>query len=423
MAAELGRLRGGPRQQVSVDGADALREASAWFSIDGQAPALWEKYSGLYACGGAVGAPGHVRIHANFAHHRDGALRLLGLPEGNVAEREAVAEALSRWRAEDFEAEAARAGLVVSAARGFDDWDAHPQAAALAGQPVVALERIDRQDGRSRHPPEPLPALSTADDLPLKGVRVLDLTRILAGPVAGRTLAAYGADVMLVNSPNLPNIDAVADTSRGKRSVHLDLKTEAGREGLRALVREADVLVQGYRPGALAALGFGTDDLQRLRPGLVGVDLSAYGTTGPWAGRRGFDSLVQTATGFNLAEAEAFGAGQPRALPVQVLDFSAGFLIAFGVQAALWRRAHEGGGWRVGVTLARTGLWLRELGRPVGGINGPAMPDLAPALQTTASGWGSLRAVGHAARFSHTPPAWALPSVRPGTHAPEWPAR
>ena len=413
-AAEIGLARGAPRQRVSVDALDVVREASGHFTIDGRAPDLWDKLSGLYPCAGPT-HPGWVRIHANFAHHRDGALRLLGLPEVAQTGREQVAQALQRWRADDFEQAAAEAGLVVAALRSFEQWDAHPQGQAVAAQPLVCFERLDDA------PPRPLPPLARTGR-PLGGLRVLDLTRILAGPVAGRTLAAYGADVMLVNSPRLPNIEAIADTSRGKLSVHLDLKDEAGRHRLRQLVSQADVLLQGYRPGALAALGFGPDELVRLRPGLVCASLSAYGEDGPWGGRRGFDSLVQTATGFNHAEAQAFGDARPRALPLQALDYSAGFLLAFGVQAALLRRAAEGGSWQLRVTLARTGQWLRTLGR-TRGFAQVGEPSFDTPLEESASGFGRLRAVRHAARFSHLAPAWSRPSMPPGSHAPEWPPR
>jgi hypothetical protein len=412
-ATEIGALRGAPAQSVTVDLREAALVCCGWFSVDGRTPDPWDKVSGLYPCG-ADGREGWVRIHANFAHHRDGALALLGLPTGGDTPREAVAAALRGWQAEAFEQAAAQAGLVVAAARGFAQWDAHPHAAVVAAQPLVAIERIGDA------PPLAWPALA-ADARPLAGLRVLDLTRILAGPVGGRTLAAYGADVMLVNSPKLPNIESIADTSRGKLSAHVDLRTPEGVQALRRLVEGAHVFAQGYRPGALEALGFGPQALARLRPGIVCVALSAYGDVGPWAGRRGFDSLVQTATGFNLAEAEAAGAAQPRPLPMQILDYASGYLMAFGAQVALGRQAREGGSWRVRVSLARTAAWLRTLGRVPEGFTAPKA-DFEALKEASDSGFGRLVGLRHAARFSRTPARYLRPSMPPGSHPPAWPA-
>jgi hypothetical protein len=420
-AAELWQLRTGQRQRVRVARDAAAIECTGWFSLDGRVPDVWDKLSGIYRCGEAVAAPGWVRIHANFAHHRDGALRLLGLPSGAETPREAVARALRNWPAEAFEQAAADAGLVVAAARSFAQWDAHPQARALAGQPLVAIAPIAAGD-TARGPAWPaLPA----GQRPLAGLRVLDLTRILAGPVAGRCLAAYGAEVMLVNGPQLPNIAAIADTSRGKRSALIDLCQPAGRQQLETLLASADVFLQGYRPGALAARGYGAQALAARRPGIVVASLSAYGHSGPWAGRRGFDSLVQTATGVNLAEAEAAGSAVPQALPVQMLDFAAGHLLAFGIQAALWRRATQGGSWQVQVSLAGVAGWLRSLGRVPGGL-AATRPSLEPFLQDSRCGFGAqgagwLRALRHAAQFSATPAGFDRPAMPPGSHAAEWP--
>jgi crotonobetainyl-CoA:carnitine CoA-transferase CaiB-like acyl-CoA transferase len=411
-AACIAQDRGGPAQRVCVAAEPAVLDSLAWFTVDGQAPQVWDKLSGLYRCGGDA-QPGWVRLHANFAHHRDGALRLLGLPTGPQTDRAAVGAALQRWRADDFEAAAADAGLVVAAARSFDAWDAHPQAVALAAQPVVSLQRIGDAPACPWEPWQ-------AGGQPLDGVRVLDLTRILAGPVAGRTLAAYGAEVMLVNGPGLPNIESIADTSRGKLSVLIDLKSATGRDTLRGLVRQARVFLQGYRPGALAALGFGPGDLAALAPGIVAVSLSAYGPEGPWAQRRGFDSLVQTATGFNVAEAQAFGVAEPRALPLQMLDYAAGYLLAFGAQAALWRQAREGGSWHVQVSLAGVGRWLRSLGRVRDGLQ-VQRPPLAPYVEEVDSGFGRLCVLRHAAQLPATPARWRRPAMPPGSHAPVWP--
>jgi crotonobetainyl-CoA:carnitine CoA-transferase CaiB-like acyl-CoA transferase len=405
-ACELGHARGNPRQSVAIAMQHAAIEATGWFSVDGQTPDTWERFSGLYRC-----ADGHVRVHANFAHHRDGALRLLGLDPAQ-AERADAERALRSWNALAFEQAAAERGLVATALRSFTDWDATPQACAVAQQPLLTIERIGDAA------PLALPALA-ADAPPLDGVRVLDLTRILAGPIGGRTLAALGGDVMLVNSPQLPNIPAIADTSRGKRSAHVNLRSATGQDHLHALLQSAHVFAQGYRPGGLAALGWDSARLAALRPGLVQVSLSAYGTQGPWANRRGFDSLVQTAMGFNQAEGEAWGDGQPHALPMQILDVASGYLMAFGAAAALWRQQREGGSWLVQVSLAQTGQWLRSLGRVADGLRVTA-PERTPYLETSTTGFGVLCAVRPAIRLGRSPVAYRRPAMPPGSHAPVW---
>ena len=423
-AAWLWHQRTGQAQQVRVDRSHATLECSAAFSIDGHVPDLWDKLSGLYACGADANQPGWVRIHANFAHHRDAALQVLGLSTSPDTERAAVTRALRAWTAAAYEQAAADAGGVVAAARSFADWDAHPQARALASQPLLAIEPIAGRDAA----PRVWPSLSTtpaADAQPLTGLRVLDLTRILAGPVAGRCLAAHGADVLLVNGPHLPNIAAIADTSRGKLSTQIDLRTDAGRATLHGLASQAQVFLQGYRPGALAHQGFSPEALAQRHPGIVVASLSAYGDNGPWAGRRGFDSLVQTATGFNLAEAAAAGSTTPKAQPVQILDYTAGHLLAFGIQAALWRQATQGGSWQVRITLAGVAAWLRAMGQDAAGLTAQA-PDAGDWMEDSVSGFGQggpgrLRALRHAAWLSATPPRWRRPSMPPGSHPPRWP--
>ena len=426
-ACELGHWRGQARQDVAVDMAHAALECTGWFSLDGKVPELWDKFSGLYAC-----ADGWVRIHANFAHHREGALRLMGLsPE--TATRADAERMLLTWRATDFEQAAADAGLVAAALRSFEAWDAHPQGRAVATLPLMTFERIGDAPPNSasselasappstpRHAaPVALPPLGPLDR-PLSGLRVLDLTRILAGPVCGRALAAYGADVMLVNAPHLPNIESIADTSRGKLSAHVDLRTEDGKAALAQLASQSQVFVQGYRPGALAAHGFGPEDLARQKPGIVCVSLSAYGPTGPWQARRGFDSLVQTAMGFNHAEAAAAGSAVPKPLPMQILDYATGHLMAFAACAALHRQAREGGSWHVRLSLAQTGQWLRGLGRVSDGFK-VKPPDRRPFLETSASGFGALLGFRHSAQLASTPSRWVRPAVPPGTSPPAWP--
>lgn len=408
-AAELWRLRTGRAQQVSVEMRHAAVDfrSERYLHLDGRpAPEHQDKITGAYRCGDGD----WVRIHANFPHHRDGVLALLGCSH----DRAAVQNALESWTAERFEAAAAEAGLVVAAMRSFSKWDTHPQASAVAELPLVGIEKIGDA------PREVLPVSRR----PLEGVRVLDLTRVIAGPVCGRTLAAHGADVLLVSAPHLPSMESlVIDTGRGKFSAHLDLRQSAGRNALQALVGQSHIFVQSYRPGALQHSDFGPESVARIRPGIVYVSLSAYGHAGPWAGRRGFDSLVQTATGFNHAEAEAAGASTPKPLPAQVLDHASGYLMAFGAMAALHRRVQEGGSWYVRVSLVGTGYWLRRMGRIANGFAcaDPCFEDVSDLLETTPSGFGRLTAVRHAAQLSETPARWTQPSVPLGTHAATWP--
>ena len=410
-AMEVWRRRpGGRAARAGVDMRHAALEfrSDRLMELDGKPLAeRWDSIAGTYRCGDGR----WVRLHTNFPHHRAGVLRLLGC-EG---ERKSVAAALQRWTAFDFEQAAADAGMCVTAMRSFAEWDAHPQGAATAALPVLRIERIGEA------PPTPLPPSA---DRPLAGLRVLELTRVIAGPVGGRTLAAHGAEVLNISGPHLPTFEnLLLDTNRGKRTAQLDLRQQAGRATLRDLAARADVFVQGYRPGAIAGHGFAPSDLAALRPGIVCVSLSAYGEVGPWAGRRGFDSLVQTASGFNHAEAEASGIHDaPKVLPCQALDHASGFLIAFGALAALMRRAEEGGTWLVRVSLAGTGRWLRGLGRLPDGLSAPdpSLADAADLLEESDSGFGRLRALRHAGWIEGAEPFYALPSTPLGTHPPAW---
>ena len=407
-AAELHRLRSGKRQRVRVDMHHAAAEfrSERYLRVAGEAPKdPWDPIARLYR----TGDEGWVRLHTNFPHHRDGVLKLLKADYN----REAVAAALKHWKAEDFETVAAEAGLCVTALRTFDR--VGPPSAGTGDRPFTGDHREDRRgvaaaalDGASR---------------PLEGVRVLDLTRIIAGPVGGRTLAAHGADVLLITGPHLPSVATlVVDTGRGKRSAQLDLRDAQQRARLEELVRGADVFVQGYRPDGLNERGFGPVALAKLKPGIVAASLSAYGEAGPWRRRRGFDSLVQTASGFNAAEAEAAGDANPRPLPAQALDHASGYFLAFGIMAALIHRATEGGSWRVVVSLAATGRWLRSLGRIDGGLacHDPQFDDVRPFLEETPSDFGPLIAVRHAALLDATPGRWARPARRLGADKAEW---
>jgi len=411
VAAAIHAGRGAAMQGVAVD----MRHAAVEFRserhlrVDGEGRGEgWDAIAGLYPS-----REGFLRLHTNFPHHRSGMLALLGC----APTRDAVAAELAKRDSVDFETEATAAGLCVSAFRTHAQWLAHPQCVALAAQPLVAIERIGAA------PRTPLPPAAAR---PLAGLRVLDLTRVIAGPVAGRTLAAHGADMLHITAPHLPSIPVlVMDTGRGKRCAALDLRVDGAR--FAALVGGADAVLRSYREGALAGLGFSDERMAELRPGIVIGHLSAYGATGPWGGKRGFDSLTQTSTGINADEADAAGeyepagsAGGPRVLPCQALDHASGHLLAMGVMAAMLRRAEEGGSWRVSVSLARTGMWLRTLGR-IGGfvVTEPTQDDIADLLETHPSDFGRLTAVRHAAILADTP-AMEGPAMALGSSPAEW---
>ncbi|MBR0956174.1 CoA transferase [Bradyrhizobium japonicum] len=411
-AAEIWRLRSGETQDVHVDMRHAVAECRSerYLRVDDKPPPpAWDAIAGVYRTGDGR----FVRCHTNFPHHRDVVCKVLGCD----AERGKVQAALMQWKGEDFETAAYAAGGVVALMRSYDEWSALSQARALAQLPLVSIERI----GEAR--PKPWPK----GHRPLSGLRVLDLSRVIAGPVAGRTLAAHGADVLLVSGPELPAIPWLTiDTGRGKLTTFIELKSEAGRAQLRELLKDADIFSQGYRPRALAALGFSPEDAAQINPGIVYVTLSAYGHTGPWAERRGFDSLVQTTTGFNHAEGQAAGIDGPKELPAQILDHATGYLMAFGAMIAKARQAREGGSWHVRVSLAQTGRWLWSLGRLDGGLNAPDLTGEAvhaAFIESMPSGFGTLKAVRHSAVLSATPAQWSRPAMPLGSHPAQWPVR
>ncbi|MGX4772891.1 CoA transferase [Bradyrhizobium guangdongense] len=411
-AAEIWKLRSGAAQDVSVDMRHAVAECRSerYLRLDDKPPPpAWDAIAGVYK----TGDDRFVRCHTNFPHHRDAVCKVLGC----APEREHVQAALKQWKGEDFETAVYAAGGVVALMRSYDEWSALPQAHALAELPLISIEKIGDA------PPKPWPE----GERPLAGLRVLDLSRVIAGPVAGRTLAAHGADVLLVSGPDLPAIPWLTiDTGRGKLTTFIELKSETGRAQMRELLKDADVFSQGYRPRALAALGFSPEQAAEINPGIVYVTLSAYGHAGPWAERRGFDSLVQTTTGFNDAEGKAAGIDSPKELPAQMLDHATGYLMAFGAMMAKARQASEGGSWHVRVSLAQTGRWLWNLGRLDGGLNTPDLTGEAvhaAFMETVSSGFGTLKAVRHSAVLSKTPAQWSRPAMPLGSYPPQWPGR
>ncbi|MFE9628695.1 CoA transferase [Streptomyces sp. NPDC006527] len=350
--AELGARRAGlaeaPRVRVD-DGAVATAFVSErHLLVDGRAPVAFAPLSRFWRT-----ADGWVRTHANYPHHRARLLRALDL--GPSEDPAAVESAFAGRAALEVEETVYAAGGLAVALRTPRAWAAHEQAAQIARRPLVESARVDTAGARA------LPPLDGASPLlPAAGLRVLDLTRVIAGPVATRTLALLGADVLRVDAPHLPELpDQQADTGFGKRSAALDLGVD--RRTFEELLGAADVVVTGYRPGALDRFGLSPEALAERRPGLVVAQLSAWGAYGPWGGRRGFDSLVQVATGIAAIEGTA---GQPGALPAQALDHGTGYLLAAAVLRALTERSAEGHGRVLRVALARTAAWLTEGTRP-----------------------------------------------------------
>jgi crotonobetainyl-CoA:carnitine CoA-transferase CaiB-like acyl-CoA transferase len=414
--SDLWELRTGRRQGVAVDTrqATASLRSGHYMQING-APVSTERNQvmGVYPAK-------HGRwsyLHCNFPNHRAAALRVLGVPE----DREAVRQAVAQWDALELEEAIIAANGAGGMARSMDEWAQHPQAAAIASLPLMEIIKI----GDSA--PEPLPD----GDRPLSGVRVLDLTRVLAGPTCARTLAEHGADVLKITGPHLPHLGYQEyDTGHGKLSAHLDLRESQELETLYGLIRAADVFSQGYRPGTLGMRGLSPEALAQMRPGLVYVTLSAFSHVGPWASRRGFDTVVQTVSGITSRQGELFpgAAPGPQFYPVSAIDYLTGYLMAFGATVGLARRVREGGSWLVRISLAQTGRWLVGRGQ-VPELDLKDVPkEFTPAelerwSMTSDTPAGRLHHLGPVVRLSETPPRWARPSVPLGYHKPVWPAR
>ncbi len=414
--ADLWELRTGRKQDVAVD----LRQATA--SLRSGHYLKMEKSEVSHERNPVMGMYPAKNgrwsyIHANFPNHRAAALKVLGVPEEKAAVRAAVAQ----WDALELEEAIIAAGGAGGMVRSMDEWAKHPQAAAIASLPLFEIVRIGDA------PAEKLPD----GDRPLSGIRVLDLTRVLAGPTCARTLAEHGADVLKITGAHLPNIGYQEfDTGHGKLSAHLDLRQPKDLETLKGLVREADVFSQGYRPGTLGNRGLSPEELIKLRPGLVYVSLCAFSHLGPWASRRGFDTVVQNVSGITTRQGELFPGAEPgpQFYPVSAIDYLTGYLMAFGAMAALARRAREGGSWLVRISLAQTGRWLVGRGQvPEAELKDVpkefTAAELARWSMESDTPVGRLTHLRPTVQLSETPPRWARPSVPLGYNEPAWPAR
>lgn len=345
-----------------------------------------------------------IHLHGGLPHLADRIMKVLGV------DRPGIGAAVAAWDSEALDDALAAAGTCGAVVRSSEEWLRTAQGTALARLPVVEVERIGDA------PAVPL----LAHGAPLEGVRVLDLTTVVAGPTCARNLAQHGADVLHVCAPGRTERQPFEiDTGHGKRSTRIDLRSETGRERLVGLARDADVFVQGYRPGAIAGLGFDPAMVAGIRPGIIYVSISCYGRGGPWSGRRGWEGLAQAATGLTIDRGDA----PPRLAPGSVCDYITGYLAARGVLEAILRRATEGGSWHVQASLCQTGAWLAGLDQ-VDETLAPSRPDLFDdLLVSTATAYGVLRHLPPALQLDLTPPAWRRPPPLPGVDPPEWESR
>jgi len=390
--------QGGAPAAVTVD----RRLASMWFSwslhpLGWERPPLWDAVAGAYPT-----ADGWIRLHTNAPHHRAAALAVLGC----AGERDAVARAVAAWPGLALEEAVVAQGGCAAMMRSMAEWQAHPQGRSVAQEALIGFtDNPNTQAARG--------AWAWTAGRPLAGLKVLDLTRVLAGPVATRFLAGYGADVLRIDPPSWNEPGVVPEVALGKRCARLDLAQPADRAIFERLLAEADVLVHGYRPDALARLGLGEQVRRQINPALIDVALNAYGWTGPLAGRRGFDSLVQMSSGIAHD-------GTPSPLPVQALDHATGYLMAAATIRALIARLEEGRAWQARLSLARTAKLLTDA------LPAPALAplaaaddsDYAPQLELTE--WGPARRYRPPAAIEGVPMAWARPASGLGSASPCW---
>jgi crotonobetainyl-CoA:carnitine CoA-transferase CaiB-like acyl-CoA transferase len=404
-ASQLWFLKTQKQQDVSIDVKDAAiaQLSHNYFRVlDGENQDLWSPISGFYQ----TKDNRWIQFHCNFPHHKQGVLDLLKCADDKIA----VAEAMKNWNALELETKLSELGMCAAMVRTKEEWEVSGQGKAVADLPLLEVIKI----GKSV--PEPLPSGAH----PLSGIKTVELTRVIAGPVCGKMLAQLGSTVMRITSPHLPFIlPLVMDNGFGKLSAHLDLVQKKDKETLFELTKQADIFLQAYRPGALAQRGFSPENLAKMRPGIICIDLSAYSHRGPWANRHGFDSLVQSATGIAHEQGQE---GKPKHLPAQTLDYVTGFLAAFGAMVALHRRATEGGSYLVRVSLAQTAHWLKSLGRvkDYQQCQTPTREQMTELLTQSSTLFGQLEHLLPVLKLSETPLKDSSPSAPLGTHVAKW---
>lgn len=378
-------------------------------------PLQYQSLGGLHRT-----SDGYVRFHDGFPNHVKAILGVLGLPEN--ATREDIAQKTKSWASIDLETTATVDGNAAAyALRSFQQWDSLPQSNAIGNLPIAVKQLAP---GPRRWSPRMRPGQTR----PLKGLRVVEMSRVIAAPLSGRTLAVHGAEVLWVTSPNLPDLPSLdREFSRGKRTIQLDIHKTADKKKLLELIRTCDVFIQGYRPNSLAGHGLSPEKLVELNPNIIIANLSAFGPQGPWSDRRGFDSLVQTCSGLNVSEAEHAGQGEAaRVLPCQALDHGAGYMLATGIMAAVHRGAYEGGAWQVDVSLAGVMKYLRSLGQYPGAegfqcddFNSPEdVPE--EYFETNETGYGTMTTVRHAASIEGCDVGWEIMPKPLGSDKAEW---
>jgi crotonobetainyl-CoA:carnitine CoA-transferase CaiB-like acyl-CoA transferase len=397
--------QGAAPSTVTVD----RRLASMWFSrsiqpLGWEVPPLWDAIAGDYPT-----ADGWIRLHTNAPHHRKAALAALGCAE----DRASVSRAVAAWPGLGLEEAVIAQGGCAALMRSMAEWQAHPQGRAVAAEPLIAFATAASVG---------VPPWRWTASRPLVGLKVLDLTRVLAGPIATRFLAGYGADVLRIDPPDWNEPGVIPEVTLGKRCARLDLTQPADRSIFDNLLAEADVLVHGYRPAALERLGYGDALRRQLNPALIDVALDAYGWTGPQSGRRGFDSLVQMSCGIAQHGMTMQGAYKPFPLPVQALDHATGYLIAAAVVRALIARLTEGQTLTARLSLARTAKLLTDSLPAPGRSSTPLAPatedDYAPSLEQTE--WGAARRLLPPAAIDGAPMSWARSASSLGAAVASW---